>query len=337
MSFLKISKIIIFLICFMIMSCINHENKNIKQNEIFTVEDFTGKKLSFKSAPCRVVCLVESALTGIFMLQAQEAIVGIPHDVYKENFYKYYSQLDVRIKQKTLPFPGNWDFVNIEQVISLKPDMVIMWSSQKEAIANLERLGIPVYAVFMDDLDDIYKEIRDFGLLFGKQKRAESLINHTKQKIAELVKSNDKANSKGVYFMWSQGPLETSGKKSTVTDLISLAGMTNICDLPEEHLNINIEKLYEWNPDFIVMWSNEKLDTEDVLKNSLFSGLSAIKNKKVYEMPEIFKCDFWTLKFVYPVYLIKNWGSSGISPGSSQDSLYLNGMFYDLYGKKLLW
>ncbi|MBK7096102.1 MAG: ABC transporter substrate-binding protein [Saprospiraceae bacterium] len=306
----------------------------MNRGSCISVIDFRGKTILFEKRPQKVVCLVESALTGIYMLRAEKVLYGISSNIYEENFFRYYSQLDERIKRKNLPASGNWDFVNIEQIVSLEPDLVIIWSSQSEAIKRLEDLGIKVYAVFLDNFDDIYKEVKDFGILFDKDARADSLIRLTKMKLDSLKIKFSVVNKPKVYFMWSQGMLHTSGKNSTVSELLAFAGTKNACDIEEEHVNLNIEKIYEWDPEMIVMWQNEKLDPEEFKDNAMFSGLRAVKNKKVYELPEIFTCDFWTLKMVYPVFLIGSW-SSGHS-FEKQDSIFLNKMFYDLYGKELL-
>lgn len=331
----KITAGIILVIYSLFVSCGKNSNKPLNDTGSISVVDFRDKKISFKERPKRVVCLIESALTGIYMLKSQDLIQGIPTDIYKESFFKYYSKLDNRISQKTLPCPGNWDFVNLEKLVSIKPDLVIIWSSQEESIERIEKLGIPVYSVFIDDFEDIYKEIRDFGKLFNKQSRADSIISTTKDKIKFIIDSAYKKKSPGAYFMWSQGLLETSGKHSTVSKLLGFAGMKNVCEMKEEHVSVNIEKLYEWNPEFIIMWYNERLDPADIIKNNQFTGIAAIKNKKVFELPEIFQCDFWTLKFVYTVYLMNNW-SSDAKFNKKQDSLFLKDMFYDLYGKNLL-
>lgn len=326
----------IFLVVFILfVSCGKNSNKAWNDTGNISVVDFRGKKISFKERPKRVVCLVESALTGIYMLKSQEFIQGIPSDIYKKSFFKYYSKLDARIRDKKIPSPGNWDFVNLEQLVSIRPDLVIIWSSQKESIERIEKLNIPVYSIFLDDFNDIYKEIRDFGFLFNKKSRADSLIYITKDRIKFYKNHANKDKLSGAYFMWTQGLLETSGKHSTVSELLEYAGLRNVCDMKEEHVNVNIEKLYEWNPEIIVMWHNERIDPVDVISNKQFSGIAAVKNKKVFELPEIFQCDFWTLKFVYPVYLMHNW-NSGTELNKTQDSLILNDMFHDLYDKNLL-
>lgn len=266
------------------------------------VKDFRGKKLGFDEPVKRIVCLIESALTGLYMLEAQDLIVGVSTNIYDSSVFDYYAKLDTNINIKAIPAPGNWDFVNVESVISLKPDLVIMWASQIEAINALESRGIPVYGVMLHSFEDVYKEIRDFGLLTGKQERAEELIEYTLDEINHLKSLHNKiSEKKTVYFMWAQGPLETSGKNSTVNELISLAGAINACILPDEHITVNIEKVIEWNPDVILMWYNEKLNPSDIEKLSGWRNIKAVKDNAVFELPAVFLCDLWTLKFPYAI------------------------------------
>ncbi|MCX8028229.1 MAG: ABC transporter substrate-binding protein [Thermodesulfovibrionales bacterium] len=275
------------------------------------VIDFRGKTLTFQKPVSRIVCLIESALSGLYMLKQHDRIVAIPKVVYDGEVFKHYAMLDNRIKNKTLPSPGNWDFVNIESVIAIKPDLVIIWASQKEAIKSLEDRGIPVYGVFLSSIDDVYKEITDFGILTNSQKRAKWLIDYTKGEVSKIQKrlvSMSMQDRKRVYFMWAQGTLETSCGGSTVDDLIRLSGAKNACNLPNtEHTTVNLETLIRWNPDIIVMWVNNKKSPQDVIKDPQLQSIKAIKTKQVYELPEVFLCDLWTLKFVYAVKLLAKW------------------------------
>jgi iron complex transport system substrate-binding protein len=193
-------------------------------------------------------------------------------------------------------------------VVALKPDLVIMWASQSQSIESIEEKGIPVYGVFLKSFSDVYKELKDFGILFGKESRADSLIDYSKNEVNKFSSNINKANTKKrVYFMWSQGLLETSGKISTVNELIELADAVNVCQSEQEHLVINIEKLIEWNPEVIVMWNNTTKDPEDILSLDELKNVSAIINKQVYELPSAFFCDFWTLKFQLAVKIISKW------------------------------
>ena len=280
-----------------------------------SVVDFRGKKIEIKTPVTRIVCLIESALSGLYMLGAGDKIVGVSTNVYADNVFPYYAKLDERIKDRKIPAPGNWDFVNIESVISLKPDLVIIWAHQSESIKVLEERGIPVYGVFIGKRDDVYGEIAALGKLTGKGKRAECLIQFTKneiRRIEKVVRTIPPSRYPSVYYMWAQGNLETSCGGSTVNDLITLAGGKNVCNhIPREHAVINIENLISWNPDIIVMWYNEKKDPVNILNDRQWSRIKAVKEGKVYEFPDVFHNDLWTLKFQYAAKVMAKWNHPG--------------------------
>ncbi len=320
----------------MVSGCIRSkgENETLTKKAI-NVTDFRGREFNFDKPATRIVCLIESALSGLYMLRAEDKIVGISSNVYNDNVAVQYASLDERIKNKTLLAPGNWDFVNIESVVALKPDLVILWSSQVESIQAIESKGIPVYAVMLKSTQDVYKEISDLGKLTGKQIRADSLINYTKDELSKPAVAN-KQTSKGkkkVYFIWPQGPLETSGKNSTVNELIRMAGATNVCISPDEHIVVNLEKVIEWNPDIIVMWYDANKNPEDIIRLSGWSNIKAVKDKQVFELPSVFFCDLWTLKFQYAAKLLSTWCYPSVFKGNDLDK-EKHQMILKLYGEK---
>jgi iron complex transport system substrate-binding protein len=302
------------------------------------VTDFRGKSITLFRPARRIVCLIESALSGIYMLGAEHQVVGISANVYEQSVFPYYAAMDSRIKNRELPTPGNWDFVNIETVISLKPDLIIIWSNQEESIAALEEYGLPVYGVFIERFEDNYKEIEDFGILTGKRNRAAVLQKTAKQHISNVYNRIEALHPKGkkrVYFMWAQGELETSGKNSTVDELITLSGGINVAGhTPQEHLVVNMENILTWNPEIVVMWVNIRKNPDDIMANALWQSVSAVKSNRVYELPDGFSCDLWTLKYIYVVTLVSKW----CYPARFKDIVpekYKWELMRGLYGQKL--
>ncbi|MGC2062291.1 MAG: ABC transporter substrate-binding protein [Thermodesulfovibrionales bacterium] len=301
-----------------------------------TVTDFRGKQLNFQKPVTRIVCLIESALSGIYMLGEEKRIIGISVNIYNSSVYSYYAAMDSRIRKKKVPAPGNWDFVSIESVIALKPDLVVIWADQTESIHVLEERGIPVYGVFISKKEDVYKEIRDFGILTGSTPRAETLVKYTQDEIRRFGKRAAAARTRpSVYYMWAQGNLETSCGGSTVNDLIDMAGGRNVCAaITKEHAVVNRENLIGWNPDIIVMWHNEKTAPSDLMADPQWKMIKAIQNKKVYQLPEVFLCDLWTLKFLYSIKLVATWTHPelfrDIDPVREKEE-----MLRTLYGRKL--
>jgi iron complex transport system substrate-binding protein len=307
-------------------------NKTVGSAFSIQVTDFRNKEITLIKPATRIICLIESALSGLYMLQAENQVIGVSSAVYNESVAPYYAALDVRIKNKTLPSPGNWDFVSIENIVAMKPDLVIIWASQTEAIETIEAHGIPVYAVFLKSFSDVFKEIKDFGTLTGKSQRADSLIAYTKNEIKNIAQQRTTINEqKSVYFMWQQGLLETAGTTSTVNELIELAGAKNVCTIEQEHVTINKERLIDWNPDIIVMWCNPSKNPNDIIDLLEIQHIKAIKNKQVYELPSVFMCDLWTLKFPYAVKMVAKWSYPSIFSNLNLDEEKQK-MLIELYG-----
>ncbi|MCX7679264.1 MAG: ABC transporter substrate-binding protein, partial [Spirochaetes bacterium] len=259
-----------------------------------------------------------------------------PTCVYSPSVFRCYTALSHRIAKRTLPAPGNWDFIHIEKIISLQPDVVIVWAQQEDAIAALRQRGIAVYGVMLRSIDDVYQEIRDFGKLTGKEKRAQILIDYAQRdvmSITALVKSV--STRPRVYFMWAQGITETSGKGSTVDDLISLAGGTNIFSTTLlEHMVVNLEQIIVRDPHIIVMWHNERMNPHDIIFDSRLKTVSAVKDGRVFELPDVFLCDMWTLKFIYAARLMASWFHPTLFD-SQKLGAQKNSILEFLYGRKI--
>jgi iron complex transport system substrate-binding protein len=318
-----------------VSACRSTVNKPAGSAPAVQVTDFRDKVITLPRPAGRVVCLIESGLSGLYMLKAENQVVGVSSAIYNESAAKQYAVLDERIKNKKLPAPGNWDFVSIENIVALQPDLVIIWASQTESIQSIEEHGIPVYGVFLRSFEDVYKEIGDFGTLTGTSQRADSLITFTKSEIDKLKSGQQSSNDKPklVYFMWNQGLLETGGTTSTVNELIELAGAKNSCTVNQEHVVINKEKLFDWNPDLMVMWSNPSKSPDDILSLPEIQHLKAIQAKQVYELPSAFLCDLWTLKFPYAAKMMAKWCYPDVYSGLDLDDEKRK-MLLGLYGKK---
>ncbi|MFZ2445348.1 MAG: ABC transporter substrate-binding protein [Syntrophobacteraceae bacterium] len=287
-----------------------------------SVADLRGKTITLEKPANRIVCLIESALSGLYMLGAGQRVVGVSTSAYQEGTVNYYQRLDSRIRDKTLPTPGNWDFINIEKVIALKPDLVIIWAHQEEAIRALEERGVPVFGVFIKSFDDVFEEMRALGVLTGTEARASALVEYTRNELRLLgEKISAKSKPVSVYFMWSQGELETSGRPSTVQELITLAGGENVAgSIDQEHVVVNIEKILKWDPEVIVMWPNARRGPSDIVSNPVWKNVEAVRNSRVYQLPDMFSCDLWTLKYQFAVRLMAKWLYPDLFQGVDPDA-----------------
>ena len=267
-----------------------------------SAKDARGKVVSLARPAGKVVCLIESALSGLFMLGAGPAVAGIPAQVYGDELFPRYARLDPRIANRSLPAPGNWDFVGLESVLVLDPDLVILWSEQRESIRALEERGIPVFGVFVSGVAGLREEILALGTLTGKGGRAHELLAFVDSEVARVQLRTVSQPRVSAYFAWGGGMLETSCGGSMVDDLLTLAGGRNVCGgLRAEHRQINVERLMLWDPAVIFLWPDPGRKASQVATDRRFAGLSAVGGNALFELPDPFLADQWTLKYLHAV------------------------------------
>lgn len=79
--------------------------KSEQQGEI-KAEDSRGKIVSLPQEAKRVIVLFEPSLDEIYMLHAEDKVVGIPQQVFQnEDKFEFYAKLDERIKNKQIATP----------------------------------------------------------------------------------------------------------------------------------------------------------------------------------------------------------------------------------------
>ncbi|QZN94652.1 ABC transporter substrate-binding protein [Symbiopectobacterium purcellii] len=161
------------------------------------IEDVSGRKVEIAAEAKRII-LGEGR--QIYLLAAFDTdapfkrVVGWRDDLPKADFdgYKAYEKQFPSIT--SLPtFGGAKDGTfNVEQALTLKPDLVLMNLESKAAtdegklIEKLEQLGIPV--VFIDfrekPFENAEKSIRIMGQLLNKPQRAEAIVQFRREQIA---------------------------------------------------------------------------------------------------------------------------------------------------------
>ncbi len=301
----------VFFAAYGIGPCIAFATDGKQNSQTVVVEDFRGKQLVFKKPVSRIVCILNSALTGLYMLGAQEKVVGVSSGAYTGSSVSYYAAMDKRIRERTLPAVSSSMAGSLERILVLKPEVVIVWSLGKDTISALEEQDIPVFGVFIDSVEDIYKEVMALGVMTGKSQRALELVNYTKARIQDIgqkIAASSKVQTPDAYFMWAKGELDSGGNPSIVQELLDMSGARNICGhIAQEHAVISMEYLLETNPDVIVMWYNTILDPSDISQKRAWKRLSAVANQNIYEIPDLFPFDLCTLNFQLALRLIAGW------------------------------
>ncbi|MFZ3112196.1 ABC transporter substrate-binding protein [Methanothrix sp.] len=291
---MKSSNCFLLAIAFCLLSAV----PTIYANEIALMEDDLGRSINISSPSERVVFTMENALKTYYAVGDPENVVALKDDKWMRRLTEdVFPVVDPNFEDKII-INITGDQLNLESLAKVDPDLVVLWASSPDdpnIRAINDTLKVPVFAIYVNSLDDVYRQVDTMGIISGDTDRAsevkEIMEGYVKltTNVTDQIQESDKPR---VFWMWTD-IYGTAGVDSGINDLIDMAGGSNVMKLAEEeaqdleHPVINQETLIKLNPDVIYMWYNEDLDPEDIINGEDFLGLrdiNAVKNRRVYEI-----------------------------------------------------
>jgi iron complex transport system substrate-binding protein len=237
-----------------------------------TVTDFQSRPVTIAARPVRIVSIGPSNTEFLFALGAGDRVVGV------DDFS------DTPAAASTLEKIGGVK-VNVEKVVSLRPDLVLSVKFSDGTIEKIAAAGIPTLVVDPVGLTDVTRS----AILLGKAVGADGdkLAAQIDQQLQAVKTSVAKASAKPRVFheVDASDPAKpfTVGPGSYIQDLIDLAGGTNIAaGAASPYPQISLEEVLRADPEVIVLGDADYGTTpEQVAARAGWSGISAVKNKRV--------------------------------------------------------
>ncbi len=207
-----------------------------------TATDDRGTQIALPDRPARIVALAPSVTELLFAAGAGEKIVGVAR-------YSDFPAAAARIAQV-----GDASRIDLERVLSLRPDLVVAWKSGNHAadIESLERLGITVFVAEPETLAAISRLVRTFGMLAGTD-AAKTAAAQFESGIAALgVRYKKRPAVRVFYEIWHE-PLITVNGRHVISDVISLCGGSNIFSaVPVLTPIVSLESVMAAGPDVVL-------------------------------------------------------------------------------------
>jgi iron complex transport system substrate-binding protein len=129
-----------------------------------------------------------------------------------------------------LPRVGGWNNPNMEQIASLRPDLVIFSDAQAQFVKDkVEAAGIRTLAVPSQTLEDAYKSIELVGQATGEEEAARRLLEQTRASVQTVRLATERLPRRRVLCVVDRVPgtlrdLYTAGEQSFIAQLIREAG-----------------------------------------------------------------------------------------------------------------
>ncbi len=242
------------------------------------VTDYLGRNVTVSSEPQSIISLAPSNTEILFALGLGDRLMAV------SGYCNY--PLEVQNKIKI----GGFSTVNIEKVVSLKPDLVLATGGVQEAVVEeLERLGLTVIALNAKSIEEVFENIRLVGKAAGQLEAARELTTKLEQRTKAVTdKAKDLPDSQRprVFYEVQDEPLMTAGPGTFIDDLIHLAGGVNIAsDAAAKYPVYNLETLIERNPEVIIIsvgHGSIAASVEAVKSRKRWQIIDAVKNNRVY-------------------------------------------------------
>ncbi len=156
-----------------------------------------------------------------------------------------------KAKLNTFPKP------NLEEIVALKPDLVLVLVEGDEVIDAMRARGITVLKLFPKTLEDTLKDIALVGRVTGTAERATQLTNGMRERIAAVVaKTKDAPKPRVLYELDASDPTKpyVAGPTGFFGNLIPLAGGKNVFDdLKQSAAPVSAEQIIARDPEIIIL------------------------------------------------------------------------------------
>jgi len=240
-----------------------------------TVTDQVGRTLEVPDNPARVIALAPSITEIFYDLGQERKLVGVTR-------YSTYPS-----EAESLPRVGSYVRLDIEKIVSLKPDLCIAIKdgNPRHIIDKIVSLGIPVYVIDPRNLLQIMDTITRFGSLLHAEQAAAELVTDMEKRIKQVKTLANKARYRPrVFFQIDAEPLFSAGDNTFIDELIELAGGINTAAGENPYPRYSWEDILLLQPEIVLISSMAGgLAPEEIIRSwKKWDQLSAVKNDKVF-------------------------------------------------------
>ncbi len=198
------------------------------------------------TAPRRIISLIPATTEMLFDIGVSDRIVGVgTFDRFPPEVSKY-------------PRVGGLLDPNVERILSLKPDLVIVYETQTTLIGQLNRVGVPLFRYRHQGLPDIVQTIRALAARVGATEAGNAAAVRIESRLAEVRRRVEGRARPRTLLVHGREPgslrrIDASGGYGFLHDLLELAGATDVLsDFQRQSVQMSTEMILARAPEVIV-------------------------------------------------------------------------------------
>lgn len=233
--------------------------------------------------PGRLISLAPGITEIIFKLDCGYELVGVT------KFCDYPEHA------KSIEKVGGFIDLNIEAIVSLKPDIIFHYPEHYQKIKILKRKA-KLVSVDHRDLKDLYNSIKKISTILNRKNKGQSIVNEIKSRLKEISLKTE-GKKKKVLIVAGRDPFQLRnitivGKSDFLNEILQYSGGKNCYNGDLYYPTISIESIISLNPEVIIEFSFffKKSDPEEIIRQWYgYDQIKAVSNRKIF----VVKDQFW--------------------------------------------
>ncbi len=237
-----------------------------------------GQKVTER--PNRIVSLIPAVTEMLFAVGAGDRVVGV------SSFDRFPPEVE------RIPRVGALLDPDVERILSLRPDLVAVYKSQTDLLAQLARAQVPTFVYAHAGLGDVSATLREVGARVGAADRAGTVAAGIEQRIEAIRKryaggprpktlvviTRDALALRGIY---------ASGGIGFIHDMLMAAGGDNVFgDTTRQAVQATSELVLARAPEVILELRAEPMDQPTEQKErrvwEALASVPAVRNRRVH-------------------------------------------------------
>ncbi|MDS0525809.1 ABC transporter substrate-binding protein [Clostridium sp. SHJSY1] len=265
--------------------CTTSKTNQGEQIDTRTVKDQGGTEVQIPNKVTKIADLWHANNQIVLLLGGADKLVATTDNVKK---IAWFDKVYPRIKEVKSPLNGN--DVQIEELMSLKPDVVL--SSTDSQIESARNAGIKAVKVMFQNFDQMRETVKLTAQVIGEdaEKKADEYLKYLDGNISYVSERTknvlEEKRPKVLHIVDGTDLLKVDGKKSMIDEWINLAGGVNAINTEGNMITITMEDIIKSNPDVIIIGGTSASKGKEAIENDpTWSSLSAVKNNQIYSNP----------------------------------------------------
>jgi iron complex transport system substrate-binding protein len=266
-----------------------------------TIIDQNDRTVKLPAKIQRVVVSTIWPLPSVFLMVDGSArkLVGIPPASKSAAQVSLFATIAPEILKAKTAFVNGTD-VNLEELMKLQPDVVLYRAENTPEQVKLEKAGITAVAFKTasladgDAIENVYAWMKLLGQVLSKETKVAEFRKYANQALdllhAKLQSvSVEKKPRALILFRHNEKQVIVAGTGHFGHYWLNTTGAVNVAADLKNTPVVNMEQIYQWDPEVIYITNFSETLPEDLIGNKVngqdWSKVKAVKEKRVYKIP----------------------------------------------------